>query len=353
MATSEHARFRVQEYNEKDDSEMRQFSKLYANPFQSLEFYEVLLRVKSVRPELLIARDRNDDIAGSVISMTAPRFSLLSRTVVQFGPVIRSGDEGICLKILRDLLIGICQHNRRSIDIYVRAPFTDLSEAFDELSFSRADPVLDGMVFINLEEEVEQLWQGLNKRCRNSVRKASAQGVQIEEVTSVEQLAEYYSLYASVARDWYVTYPFSLFEGIFRYLVPRGMAMIYLAKHDSEVIAGVTNLTYRSRVYQWNNVTSKHGRNLDANNLLNWHSMTRSKDRGALFYVHYGLSTAGDPQSRSSFKRSFGGIVLDSSRGYYKVNSVTRRTAINRMLRLENTHTSNVLVGTLKRLLLG
>jgi len=327
------------------------FSRSQQNVFQSFEFLNVLQRVNSLSPKLLIAYD-GESILGGMIIIRGHVLKVFSEKIVQMGPIIKPCISKEFNKILRILLTALRSSNRNVIDIHIRTPFKQGAAAFKSFSFVPKDETLDGSVLIDLTKDEETLWRELAKRCRNAVRKASKSGVNVEELSSLEEVSEYYRLYSKAAYAWSVPYPYSLFKGVFELLVPKGLARFFLAKYKDQAIAGLVNLIYNGKVFHWNNILSPEYRSLSPNNLLMWYAICANKRECQKIYYIYGLPPVKSKHGYSTFKTSFGGTLIDDSRGYFIVNSSIKKRIIDKSIKLSRYRCFSALSNPVKKLLI-
>jgi len=111
--------------------------------------------------------------------------------------------------------------------------------------------VLDGLNFIerftfvlDLKKSKDELWNKLDKKSRNAVRKAEKEGIIVKKIEDEEELNEYYRLALlnekriSKKRSSFMLNPKSFFEYVFKEMVSKKMATFFIAKDENRIIAG-------------------------------------------------------------------------------------------------------------------
>ncbi|MDA2915356.1 peptidoglycan bridge formation glycyltransferase FemA/FemB family protein [Nitrospinae bacterium AH_259_B05_G02_I21] len=173
-------------------------------------------------------------------------------------------------------------------------------------------------VLIDLRVPPEERWKKLTKGSRYDVRKAQRDGIEVSEITSEEELKEYYGVLREAARRNRV--PPALFGAVaesWRYVNQRYRNSIFLARHRRHIVAGLQTRTFNGVVGQGSVVTSNYGhqRRLFGMHLLAWHLIEWGHRQGGRYLDLAGVNP--DAEGRSSkeagiyfFKSRWGGELV-------------------------------------------
>jgi hypothetical protein len=136
---------------------------------------------------------------------------------------------------------------------------------------------------INLRKSEEEIWNNLDQKRRNMIRKAMKNHVQITYLQN-ENLKEFYTFY-STANDQYglKNMPF----GYFRDLVftPGNIKVdILAAKFEDNVLGYNVIISDKNYSLYWLGIRKKETENNGFFDLLQWESIKRAKERNCLFY---------------------------------------------------------------------
>jgi lipid II:glycine glycyltransferase (peptidoglycan interpeptide bridge formation enzyme) len=158
---------------------------------------------------------------------------------------------------------------------------------------------------IDLSKGEKKLWNSLDKKTRNSVRKAQKSELDIEDVKEPKQLKEYYMLYLKTQkRLGSPPHSFKLFQNLFSTFSSGQKMRMILAKHNGVPIAGIIIFSQVDTVFWWNNVSDAEHRSLNPTNLLLWKTMKWAAENG---YKTMDLGRTRKPSTIYNFKRGWGG----------------------------------------------
>jgi len=158
---------------------------------------------------------------------------------------------------------------------------------------------------IELTRGNKQLWNSLDKKTRNAVRKSQKSGLEAQEVNEPAQLKEYYVLYLQTQkRLGSPPHSLKLFENLFSaFSTSKKMRMI-LAKLQGQPVAGITVFCHGNNVFWWNNVSDIKHRSLNPTNLLLWNTIEWAVENG---YKTMDLGRTRKPSTSYEFKSGWGG----------------------------------------------
>ena len=239
------------------------------------------------------------------------------------GPVVRRGHPDPSA-VRRLLLEGYGQ--------LVRHAWVMLSELTwfegrrDELS---ADLVAtDGSTHVRpLTPDFGGLLSALPHSIRSRVRQAEEHGLTVRPITDARGVRAYHALAVrTVRRLGGLPKPLSLYQRIFRSLVPEGMARYHLVEHRGQPVAGSLHFTYRGSALNWLTVSDDRKLDLRPNHLLIARVMEELCTAG---YHEYNLGgSPPDAEGLIKFKEAWGGTRRP-------VLELRRRGMVIRLLRGE------------------
>ena len=162
---------------------------------------------------------------------------------------------------------------------------------------------------LNLDCSVESLFLNLNKKCRNTIRKAQKRGVKVIEGKDKADLEIFYSLYLITARkNNFKPKDYSYFKLMWEILKPKNMLHLLLAKYNKEIISAALFLEYGGRVEYEMAGTNYDYAKLGSNNLILWRMIEKAKNSGCK-YFDFRLVECEPKEQKGvyNFKKSFGG----------------------------------------------
>ncbi len=239
------------------------------------------------------------------------------------GPIVRRGHPDPS-GVRRLLLEGYAQ--------LVRHAWVMLSELTwyegkrDELP---ADLIsMEGSTHVRpLGPDFEALFRLLPLNIRSRVKQAEEHGLTVRPVTDTRGVNAYHALAVrTVRRLGGLPKPLSLYQRIFRNLVPSGLARYDLVEHQGHPIAGSLHFTYRGSAINWLTVSDVRKLDLRPNHLIFARVMRDLCEKG---FHEYNLGgSPPDAQGLISFKESWGGTRRP-------VLELRRRGMVYRLLRGE------------------
>ena len=178
-----------------------------------------------------------------------------------------------------------------------------------------------------LGPDYEALFRLLPLNIRSRVKQAEEHGLTVRPVTDARGVRAYHALAVrTVRRLGGLPKPLSLYQRIFRSLVPPGLARYDLAEHKGIPIAGSLHFTFRGRALNWLTVSDDRKWDLRPNHLLIARVM---RDLCGSGYHEYNLgSSPPGAEGLIQFKESWGATRRP-------VLELRRRSAFYRMLRGE------------------
>ena len=159
-----------------------------------------------------------------------------------------------------------------------------------------------------LEGGKEHLWKGLKRECRNRVRKALKEGVEVRRVED----PGFVDIYWRMAEDMYSglgrlpPIPKDFIGLVWERFRPRGHLRALSAEHGGRPVAAAFFLLYRDTVYFWDGVSLRDAHRLAPNNLLHWTFIEQAVEEGFRRYDMLGANIPGVAR----FKSTFGPVLV-------------------------------------------
>jgi predicted N-acyltransferase len=167
---------------------------------------------------------------------------------------------------------------------------------------------------------VENLWNKLEKRARNAVRKATRSGLKLTMAQSLSDLKDYYSLHIQTyERTRAKPHPFAYFETMWKMLQPQNMAQVFFAEYNGEKIAAVFILMYKEAAIYNSGASATEYLKYEPNAFLQWEVIKFLVQNKFKAYDLGGVDPLSkDPklQSLNLFKRQWGGMLIKGFKGW-------------------------------------
>ncbi len=124
---------------------------------------------------------------------------------------------------------------------------------------------------LNLSQDIDALFAGLESSVRRAIRKAEKAGVQIETSTGLQSVKEYYRLHCQTRqRHGLPPQPFRFFSNIHRHLMSQNFGMIVSAIYRGRTIASALFLdSGEEAIYKFGASDFRY-QELRANNFVMW-----------------------------------------------------------------------------------
>ncbi len=164
---------------------------------------------------------------------------------------------------------------------------------------------------LNLDQPLDLIWENLNKKCRNAIRKAKKNDVTIVEGNSKKDLEDFWRMTEVTFHKWGTESPISIdyTKAVYNAFFPEEQFKIIFAEHDGERIGGAIFLCFADRIYYWQGASYPEYYRFAPNNLIQWHIIEWAVKNGFRTYDMLGANIP----SIANFKGSFGGDLVKYS----------------------------------------
>lgn len=168
---------------------------------------------------------------------------------------------------------------------------------------------------LGIEPPLDQVMAGFATKTRYNINLAARRGVVVTEGEESD-LPEFYDLLRVTAeRDRFLVRSFEYYRVLWRCLVQRGLARLFVARHEGEMIAGTIAFIFGDQAWYIYGASGNRKRDLMPNHALQWEMIRWAKAQGCRLYDFRGIS--GDPDPNNPlyglyrFKKGFGGQVVE------------------------------------------
>ena len=158
---------------------------------------------------------------------------------------------------------------------------------------------------LDLQADLETLWQGLHGSARRAINKAQRDGVVVHLAQQKEVLRAFFELHLGVRKYKYhlLAQPYSFFEHIWDYFMTRQKGALMVAIHQDKIIGGVIFLEWQHKLYYKFNASDPAYISLRPNDLIVWEGIKYGLAKGYT-YLDFGLSDW-DQEGLLQYKRKF------------------------------------------------
>lgn len=186
-----------------------------------------------------------------------------------------------------------------------------------------------GSFITDVSKEKEELWSMIGKESRSKIRKAEKQGVKIVEVKSEEQLQSYYRIAKELSKRNGL--PIKSWEA-FKSSLEDPTTTIFMSYLRDIPLSGQMALV-KGRVVLLGAVTTSNysiENKIFGNDLVQWHVIKWSKNKGCLFVDSVGVSPDKERHTKKesgifNFKKRWGGKLVS----YYHYEKIYQPVRFN------------------------
>ncbi|RUT79877.1 lipid II:glycine glycyltransferase FemX [Ancylomarina longa] len=285
------------------------------NIFQTPEMYEVFNGTEGFKP-ILIAVLQDHRIKGIMLAVIQKEAkgvvgNFAKRSIIRGGPLIAEDDEGVLNLILQKYNSIV---KNRILYSQIRN-WTDSSinrMVFQKYGFRFIDHL---NVLIDLTKPEKNLWQNINKKKRNRIRKAYREYLEFRQDSQKSDLAEAYNILKEVYHRIKLPYPkIEFFENLREKLSDQVNLLTFSVIAEGRIIATRFVLTFKKTLYVFYAGSYQKYNNRCANDLINWELILWGKNNGYTVFDFAGAGNPNIPYSVRSYKMKFGGEVTNPGR---------------------------------------
>jgi len=310
--------------NERDLNYILHHSK-DATIFHTIEWNKILIEEFGVNNKTLIARINGSPVGMYIFyNLKRHKFLRMCRSPIYKFESVYGGPIAVDnLNFITKELLKESERIGRGMMYFIQTP-----PGYDIYSLTEMGYEITTWFtsILDLQKSEEELWNGLNKKTRNLVRKAIKNSVNVVE-EKASSVPEYYEMIKETFAKAGVTNLLSIhfYKSILKNLKPKNMVKLLLAEHDNKLIAGAIFLCFKDTVYYWHGASHREYSNVAPNNLIQWEIIKWANENGYKYYDLVRIEPDKLP-GIAAFKMGWGGDTLEF---YYAV----KRTRIYELLR--------------------
>lgn len=311
----------VREIGRKEWSEFV-FNHPYGNIFQTPELFDIFKATKNNTPQLIAVLNEKNCITGILLAVIQKEHSgildrFTARSIIRGGPLILDNNIEVLNIILKKYNSMI---KKKAIYSQFRNLWTQDNEF--KTCFEKHGFIYEGHlnILVDLKKDKEQLWNEVNPKGRNKIRKAAKEGTTFMALEEYEQIGEIYKILKDVyKRAGLPLHDKSLFEVAWKYLSKKNMIKFFGAINNGKIIGTRIVLCYREKLYDWYAGSYKEYQKKNPNDLLTWEVFLWSKKNGYNVFDFGGAGKPNIPYGVRDYKLKFGGQLVNYGR-YLKVH---------------------------------
>lgn len=287
------------------------------NFFQSSELFRVAEESSGNTPLMAVAFNENGAIIGHLLATVRRRGSWLPPYLYTHARIYSEGEyaEGVNKQqVFAELLSHITRRLKRKMCLYIE--FSDISKKMFGYKHFRAN----GYFPVHWQEIHNSLHsrapiERLSKKNIKRIQKAKAAGVETHEVTTKEEVHQFYQLLHGFYRMKLRRYISS--EQHFSRIYESDNARIFLTTYKNKVIGGCLCIYSNGNAYLWYLASKRKSYpKLHPNTMTVWHAIQYAYEHN---YAHIFFMDVGLPWKRNPFRNfilSFGGKPVSSYRWF-------------------------------------
>ncbi len=286
--------------------------------------YGELLAKRRRAVSVHVAIRRGNDLLGLAdVRLKRAPFGLGGLAYVSWGPLVQLGGQDDlqrlvhCMEALRDEFVKRRRLLLR-VDLQPSLRRPDWSDRAAELlsaaGFSRARRLpAERTLLLDLDRPLAELRRSLAQKWRNCLNRAEKNGLAVRRGSDRQIFGKFCSLFSRFRQQktFKVDLDAAFFMKVHDRMEPSARFDVALAEKDGQVVAGhVASMLGDTCVYLLG-ATEKAGLETKASYLLQWHVITKAKERGFRRYDLGGIDPVGN-HGVFHFKRGLGGIEVSS-----------------------------------------
>ncbi len=238
---------------------------------------------------------------------------LSARSVIMGGPLVRPGADA---PAIADALLK--EYNRQIRGRAIYSEFRNLADMslFDEVFRRHGYEWEDHLDYhIDLTQSEEELWNRVQSRRRNEIRKAIREGVTVHTPGDGGPAFDPYPPIAEVYRRIRLPLPGpEYFRKAEELLSPAGHWRPFGAFYNGRLIGTMLALCCRDTIYNWYAGSHQEFYDKNPNDLIPWEVMRWGKAHGYRVFDLGGAGKPGVPYGVRDYKQKFGGEMVNFGR---------------------------------------
>ena len=169
---------------------------------------------------------------------------------------------------------------------------------------------------LSITDTLDEVFARFSQKTRYNIRLAERKGVTVRSNCTEADLTPFYSLLKETCqRDGFLVRGIEYYRVIWRELVERDLARLFVAEYEGRPIAAKLSFIFGDKVWYVYGASGNAYRNVMPNHALQWAMIQWAKSRGCTMYDFRGVSGDLNPDNPLyglyRFKKGFGGEFVE------------------------------------------
>ena len=253
----------------------------FLSVFQTYSWARVLKSI-GIEPKFFIVMSKDSPLLGLLMFKSDLVLGVLSAYEAIGGPLVPPGVDEDIFPFFASSLKGLMK--RKGLLYFYWMPSYSLNLESHLLGEGFL-PIPSATFVVDLNHPVETLWKNLSKNARWGVKKAKKMNVTVSEAKSWDDWRSYYRIYVYENNEKGIrSRSLNLHKSMFRHLLPDTSVRLLVAKHHGKIIAGSLFLVTPHEMMYYESASNARYRNLQPNNITQWHAILWAKEHGVKYY---------------------------------------------------------------------
>ncbi len=288
------------------------------NIYQSPEMFQVYEQSAITVPGGIFAINDSNEVLGVLayynISYKKGFLKpLTTRAIIWGGPLVKQGENSS--QIQSDLLAEYLKTNKRKV------VYSEVRNIFDTRQYQNTF-TSNGFSYsahlnylVSLNKSTEDLWAGLKKDARNSIRKAEKNNVVVRVVNTKEEVLDAYELLKeSYQKIQLPLMPVQFFENAYSVLSKKGYFKCLIAEKDGKKVGAAFRLLYNKTISAWYICSMPEYNKFKIQDGLNWFILKWGTENNYADFDFGGAGKPGQEYGPRKYKSKFNGEMTEFGR---------------------------------------
>ncbi len=269
---------------------------------------------------------RKDDTVIGVTLCIEQRAKRGSYLYIPYGPVMTVDawkHFGELSSAIKELAVSLRFDFVRSSPFILDSPQNNLAYSTNGWKPAPIHVLAEHIWWLEITADEDALQKGMRKTMRNSIRRATKDGVTIRTSTAPEDVDLFNEIHLdTVSRHKFVPYGHKYFTAQVDAFRESNEVLIFIAEHEGKAIAAAIMMFYGDMASYHHGASLSAHKRIPASYLLQWTAIQEAKKRGCESYNFWGIVPENQMVSAvrkkkhpfagvTTFKTGFGGSQLD------------------------------------------
>jgi lipid II:glycine glycyltransferase (peptidoglycan interpeptide bridge formation enzyme) len=169
---------------------------------------------------------------------------------------------------------------------------------------------------LDIAAPLDDVMQTFHQKWRYNIRLGAKKGLVVQSDCTRDDLKIFHDIYkVTAARDGFTGYPLSYFHKLWDELIAKGLAKLFLVRHEDKVLSGAISFLLPPQCWYVFGASSNEGRNLMPNHAMQWAMMQWAKEHGCTTYDFRGVHDVRQDPNYAQFEGDLQKALMESSDG--------------------------------------